>query len=39
MKNASRKLKAIIIVAMLCSNILLTDLPTVHAQDYSFDLE
>lgn len=39
MKNASRKLKAIIIVAMLCSNILLTDLPTVHAQNDSFDLE
>lgn len=39
MKNATQKLKAIIIVAMLCSNILLTDLPTVHAQDYSFDLE
>lgn len=39
MKGATKIFKAIIIIAMICSNILLTDLPTVHAQNNSFDLE
>lgn len=39
MKNATQKLKAIILAAMLCSSILLADLPNVHAQNDSFDLK
>lgn len=39
MKNTSKKIKAILIAAMLCSTIILTNTSTIHAQGSSISLE